>query len=53
MPSIEGLQKEYNIQSDITPLLGKDYKVKKVMKFLKEMRYLKNYKHYGKLMRSA
>ena len=38
---MEGKQKKYGMQSDIKTLLGKYYEVEKIMKFLKEIKILK------------
>ena len=37
VPQTERQQKKYSIQSDIKTLLGKDYEVEKINKFLKKI----------------
>ena len=44
MPSMKGYQKKYNIMSKKRTLLARDCEVEKLMRYFKNIEYIKKYK---------
>ena len=53
LPQLRQSRRKHNIQGDIRTLLGKEFEVEKMIRFLREIGCLRKYRYHRRMTRSA